>query len=71
MNDRDGIVDGVLVAKVRAKPPFRRWEKILLAGLLSDKRSQGVEKQSLVTVEKLTSNFGGCNGRFRVVQREV
>jgi len=58
MNDRDSVVDGVLVAKVRAKPPLRRWESS--AGwLLSDKRSQGVEKQSLVIVEKLTSNFVG------------
>ncbi len=39
--------------------------------LLSDKRSQGVEKQSLVIVEKLTSNLADSDGRFRVVQREV
>ena len=63
-NDRDGVTDGLVVAKVRAEPHFRRWKGF--CWLLSDKHSQGVEKQFLAIACKLTSNFVAVMGDFEM-----
>lgn len=53
----------------KSEPTRAQVGEFLLAGCCSTTQSR-CQKQFLVTVEKLTSNFVDSDGRFRVVQRE-